>query len=165
MLLRYSSLFTTFLKATTLVRRSSNHNCFLHTQLHTRLTGFLVYLVFLVLPFYIRKLTVCWWFLKWNVRNFAISRILLGLNRCLCTVYTVLVVYCIHSDYFFFIYIDYTTSTVYTIHIVACAFAYLFIPFSSTLLFTCTQACRIYLRSCWYRFCLVLNDVTLLLFS
>ena len=72
-------------------RRSSNHDCSLHTtRLRTRLTEFLLFACF-VLHFYMLKWSVWLRFLKWNVRTLAFSRILLRLHLCLCYMYTVLV--------------------------------------------------------------------------
>ena len=48
-------------------------------------------LVCFVLPFYIRIYSVVWKFLKWKVRGFAFSRILMRLHCWWCIVYTMLV--------------------------------------------------------------------------
>ena len=58
------------------------------TRLHTKLTELLLVACF-VLPFYMRKWSVWWRFLKWNVRGFAFSTILLVLCFCFC-------VFCTH---------------------------------------------------------------------
>ena len=63
-------------------RRSSNHDYFVHTQLHTRLTEFVLLtdrcpLSLALLYIYVRTLSLWWKFLKRNVHGFAFSRILL----------------------------------------------------------------------------------------
>ena len=63
------------------------------TRLHTRLTELLLlFVACFILLFYVCKYSVWWRLLKWNVRCFSFSRILMCLYCCLCIVYTVLVV-------------------------------------------------------------------------
>ena len=57
------------------------------TRLLTRLTEFLPFVAYFVLPFYISKKIAWWKFLKWNVRGFAFSRILFRIHCCLYIVY------------------------------------------------------------------------------
>ena len=71
---------------TILLTTSSNHDCFVHKQIHTRLTEFLLTVARFFLPFYMRTSSVWWKFLKWDVQGLAFSRILLRLPRCLYNV-------------------------------------------------------------------------------
>ena len=78
--LHFCSLKHKQLLGRTLQRRYSNHDCFVHKQLHTRLTEFLLLLACFVLSFYM------------HFRAFVFQRILLRQHYCLCIVYTELVV-------------------------------------------------------------------------
>ena len=66
-----------------LQRSASNHDCFVHTKLHTILTKFLLTIASFGLLFYMHISSVWWRFLKWNIRSFTFSRIFLQLPYCL----------------------------------------------------------------------------------
>ena len=56
-------------------RRSSNHDCCSHATSH-KADWILTTLASFVLPFYMHTSSIWWRFLKWNIRDFAFSRVL-----------------------------------------------------------------------------------------